>query len=97
MARIGPYQLKSPVCGQNPPGLLHRLWKPASWPPMLKPPITTTSPTTRKITIAPTLAIAAQNSNSPKARADSRLITSTTARAMSTVAQVGISGNQNWT
>ena len=61
---------------------------------MLKPPITTTSPTARKTTIAPTLAIAAQNSNSPKARADSRLITSTTARAMSTVAQVGISGNQ---
>ena len=41
--------------------------------------------------------IAAQNSNSPKARADSRLITSTTARAMSTVAQVGMSGNQNCT
>ena len=64
---------------------------------MLNPPITTTSPTTRKITIAPTLAIAAQNSNSPKALADSRLITSTTARAMSTVAHVGMSGNQNWT
>ena len=64
---------------------------------MLKPPITTTSPTTRKITIAPTLRIAAQNSNSPNARADSRLITSTTARAMSTVAQVGMIGNQNCT
>ena len=42
------------------------------------------------------MAIAAQNSNSPNARADSRLITSTTASAISTVAQVGISGNQYW-
>ena len=61
---------------------------------MPKAPITTTSPTTRKITIAPTFAIDAQNSNSPKARADSRLTTSTTASAISTVAQVGIVGNQ---
>lgn len=46
--------------------------------------------------MAPTLAMAAQNSNSPNARAESRLITSTTASAMSTVAQVGIVGHQNW-
>ena len=63
----------------------------------MNPPITTTSPTARNTTIAPTFASAAQNSNSPNARADSRLITSTTASAMSTVAQVGISGNQYWT
>ena len=47
--------------------------------------------------MAPTLAIAAQNSNSPNARADSRLITRTTARAIRTVAQVGIVGIQYWT
>lgn len=54
-------------------------------------------PTTKKITIAPTLRIDAQNSNSPKARADSRLMVSTTASAMSTLAQVGMSGNQYFT
>ena len=43
------------------------------------------------------LGMDAQNSNSPNALADSRLITSTTARAMSTVAQVGMVGNQYWT
>ena len=64
---------------------------------MLNPPTTTTVPTARKITMAPTLRMAAQNSNSPKALADSRLITRTTASAMSTVAQVGMRGNQNWT
>ena len=47
--------------------------------------------------MAPTLAMAAQNSNSPNARADSRLITSTTASAISTVAQVGMVGIQYWT
>ena len=41
-------------------------------------PITTTDPTARNTTIAPTFAIAAQNSNSPNARADSKLITNTT-------------------
>ena len=61
---------------------------------MLNWPTTTTRPTTRKTTIAPTLAIAAQNSNSPNARADSKLMISTTASAISTVAQVGINGNQ---
>ena len=49
------------------------------------------------MTIAPTFRIDAQNSNSPKARAESRLITNTTASAISTVAQVGISGYQYWT
>ncbi len=48
----------------------------------------------RKMTMAPTLAMAAQNSNSPNARADSRLMTRTTASAMRTVAHVGMSGNQ---
>ncbi len=47
--------------------------------------------------MAPTFRMDAQNSNSPNARADSRLMVSTTASAMSTVAQVGIVGNQNWT
>ena len=44
--------------------------------------------------MAPTFAIAAPNSNSPNARADNKLITNTTARAINTVAQVGINGHQ---
>ena len=64
---------------------------------MSKAKTTTTMPTSRKATIAVTLRMDAQNSNSPNALADSRLITSTTARAMSTVAQAGMVGNQNWT
>ncbi len=83
--------------GQNPPGLLYRFWNPASWPPTSILPRTSTVPTIRKATIAPTLRIDAQNSNSPNARADSRLMINTTARAISTVAQVGIVGIQNWT
>ena len=63
---------------------------------MLNPPTTMIVPTARNTTIARTFAIAAQNSNSPNARADIRLTASTTASAMSTVAQVGISGNQYW-
>jgi len=73
------------------------LENPAWWLPTLNRPTTTTMPTSRNATMAPTLRIEAQNSNSPNARADSRLITSTTARAMSTVSQVGIVGNQYWT
>ena len=46
--------------------------------------------------IAVTLSTEAQNSNSPNAFAESRLTTSTTASAMSTVAQVGICGHQYW-
>src|ERR1700709_2468022 len=94
MTRMGPYQAKSPEDGQNPPGLLHRLDKPAWWAPMCTWKATTTIPTTRKMTMAPTLAMDAQNSNARNARADSRLIVSTTASAISTVAQVGMSGNQ---
>jgi len=59
-------------------------------------PITTTNPTARNTTIAPTFAIAAQNSNSPNARADNKLITNTTAREINTVAHVGINGHQYW-
>ena len=97
MTRIGPYQWKGSSLGQNPPGLLQRFWIPAWWPPMSSLKTTTTRPTTRKTTIAATLRIDAQNSNSPKARAESRLMNSTTASAISTVAQVGMVGNQNWT
>src|SRR4051812_43323719 len=61
---------------------------------MSKRPATRTIPTTRKTTMAPTLAREAQNSNSPNARADSRLMTSTTASAISTVAQAAMCGNQ---
>ena len=46
--------------------------------------------------IAVTFAKAAQNSNSPNARADSRLITRTTASAIKTVIQVSTLGHQYW-
>src|SRR5437763_13233490 len=82
------------MVGQKPPGLDHRFEIPAVCPPMLNWPITTTRPTIRNTTIAPTFAIAAPNSNSPNARADSKLMISTTARAINTVAQVGINGHQ---
>ena len=85
------------MVGQKPPGLDHRLRNPAWCPPMSNWPITTTKPTTRKTTIAPTFAIAAPNSNSPNARADNKLITNTTASAINTVAHVGINGHQYWT
>ena len=82
------------MVGQKPPGLDHKFWNPAACPPMSNWPITTTNPTTKKTTIAPTFAIAAPNSNSPNARADNKLMTNTTASAINTVAQVGINGHQ---
>ena len=82
------------MVGQKPPGLDHKFWNPAACPPMSNWPITTTNPTTRKSTIAPTFAIAAPNSNSPNARADNKLMINTTASAINTVAQVGINGHQ---
>src|SRR6476661_7787101 len=82
------------MVGQKPPGLLHKFENPAVCPPMLNWPITTTKPTTKNSTIAPTFRIEAQNSNSPNARADNKLMINTTASAINTVAQVGINGNQ---